>query len=91
MYRTDSALSLLDSLNGASSPEAMQSLQEALTGMESLALQPGGIMSRQLQKLKASLPSRQIDPETALRLREQLERAAQHVRAVRHIPDGVSG
>jgi len=68
MYRTDSALSLLDSLNGASSPEAMQSLQEALTGMESLALQPGGIMSRQLQELKASLPSLQIEPETARRL-----------------------
>lgn len=82
MYRTDSALSLLDSLNGASSPEAMQSLQEALTGMESLALQPGGIMSRQLQMLKASLPSRQIDPETALRLREQLERAAQQLRSM---------
>ena len=82
MYRTDSALSLLDSLNGASSPEAMQSLQEALTGMESLALQPGGIMSRQLQELKASLPSRQIDPETALRLREQLERAAQQLRSM---------
>ncbi len=82
MYRTDSALSLLDSLNGASSPEAMQSLQEALTGMESLALQPGGIMSRQLQELEASLPSRQIDPETALRLREQLERAAQQLRSM---------
>ena len=71
MYRTDSALSLLDSLNGASSPEAMQSLQEALTGMESLALQPGGIMSRQLQELKASLPSLQIDPETTLPRRER--------------------
>ena len=82
MYRTDSALSLLDSLNGASSPEAMQSLQEALTGMESLALQPGGIMSRQLQELKASLPSLQIDPETARRLREQLERAAQQLRSM---------
>ena len=82
MYRTDSALSLLDSLNGASSPEAMQSLQEALTGMESLALQPGGIMSRQLQELAASLPSRQIDSETALRLREQLERAAQQLRSM---------
>ena len=75
MYRTDSALSLLDSLNGASS-------QEALTGMESLALQPGGIMSRQLQELKASLPSLQIDPETARRLREQLERAAQQLRSM---------
>ena len=82
MYRTDSALSLLDSLNGASSPEAMQSLQEALTGMESLALQPGGIMSRQLQELKASLPSLQIEPETARRLREQLERAAQQLRSM---------
>ncbi len=82
MYRTDAALSLLDSLNGASGPEAVQSLQEALTGMESLSLQPGGIMSRQLQELKASLPSRQIDPETARRLKEQLERAAQQLRSM---------
>lgn len=82
MYQADSALSLLDSRNGASSPEAMQSLQEALKGMESLALQPGGIMSRQLQELKGSLPSRQIDPETARRLKEQLERAAQQLRSM---------
>lgn len=82
MYRADSALSLLDSRNGASSPEVMQSLQEALKGMESLSLQPGGIMSRQLQELKAALPSRQIDPETARRLKDQLERAAQELRSM---------
>lgn len=80
MFQTEAALSLLDSLNGASGPEAVQSLQEALTGMEALSLQPGGIMSRQLQELKDSLPSRQIDPETARRLKEQLERAAQQLR-----------
>lgn len=82
LYRTDSALSLLDSRNGASSQEGMQSLQEALKGMESLALQPGGIMSRQLQELKAGLPSREIDPETARRLKEQLEQAAQQLRSM---------
>lgn len=74
LYQTDSALSLLDSRNGASSQEGMQSLQEALKGMESLALQPGGIMSRQLQELKDSLPFREFDPETARRLKEQLDR-----------------
>lgn len=82
LYRTDSALSLLDSRNGASSPEGMQSLQEALKGMESLSLRPGGIMSRQLQELKDSLPSREIDPETARRLKEQLEQAAQQLRSM---------
>lgn len=82
LYQTDSALSLLDSRNGASSQEGMQSLQEALKGMESLALQPGGIMSRQLQELKAGLPSREIDPETARRLKEQLEQAAQQLRSM---------
>ena len=93
MYRTDSALSLLNSLNGASSGgDAVPS--GALTGMESLALQPGGIMSRQLQELKASLPSRQIDPETASVCGNSWNgrpATAEHVRAVRHIPDGVSG
>lgn len=82
LYQTDSALSLLDSRNGASSPEGMQSLQEALKGMESQALQPGGVMSRQLQELKAGLPSREIDPETARRLKDQLEQAAQQLRSM---------
>lgn len=33
LYRTSSALFLLDGRNGASSPEGMQALQEALKGM----------------------------------------------------------
>lgn len=82
LYQTSSALSLLDSRNGASSPEGMQSLQEALKGMSPLDLKPGGIMGRQLQELGAGFPSREIDPETARELRKQLEQAVQQLRSM---------
>ena len=82
LYQADSALSLLDSRNGASSPEGVQALQEALRGMAPLDLKPGGIMGRQLQELGGDLLSREIDPEMARELRKQLEQAAQQLRSM---------
>ncbi len=80
MFKADAALSMFENVNGASDMEGTQALKDALQGMQTQELQPGGMVGRQLQELAQNADFSNLSPEEIQQLRQQLAQAAQQLR-----------